>query len=361
MQRAYITYHIYKEDCFGSSRINTQKSWDAHPVFIHRRNYNTISQTNRFADVDSVELNVMSLIFLILKLKGKQTLVFHQQSMLPFLLLARIVALLFRKNKIIFVYDIHDLHEYRKERKIWRRIRYSFLRHYSLRVLEYFCFRDNSIRKITVSEGLANEVAKQYGVSLPPVVMSCSPPQKRSFDSINIENKKTLVYFGIIEHAPYELISQITEFGLELHLYGRDITTETVSALGDTDKLDCVKLFGEFFPNDLSFLSRYSFLILYKPHIKTVNYRIALPNKFFQALNAGLTLIISDNFVEIKNFSNCIPGAVIVLRSGQDLSCAIERACSMRDENYNQRVYDYLCELYEKSKKTYLQVTTFPG
>jgi hypothetical protein len=351
------TYHIYKEDCFCSSRINTQKSWDAHPVFIHKRNYNKISHINRFTDVDSLELNLMSLILLILKLKGKQTFVFHQQGMLPFLLLARIAALLFRKNKIIFVYDIHDLHEYRKEINAWRYIRYSLLRYFSLRVLEYFCFRDNSIKKMTVSEGMAREVAKQYGVSLPPVVMSCSLPQKRSFDSINIENKNALVYFGIIEHAPYELISQITELGLELHLYGRDITPDTVSALSGRDKLDCVKIFGDFFPNDLSFLSQYSFLILYKPDIKTVNYRIALPNKYFQALNAGLTLIISDNFAEIKNLSDCIPGAVIVLRSKQDLSCAIERACSMRHEDYNQRVYDYLCELYEKSKKTYLQVT----
>jgi len=358
MQSSHITYHIYKADCFGSSRINIQKSWDAHPVFIHKRPRNTISHTNGFIDVDSFELNAMSLIFLILKLKGKQTLVFHAQSALPCLLLARIVALLFRKNKIVFVYDIHDLHEYRKERNVWRCIRYSFLRHYSLRVIEYICFRDNSIKKITVSEGLANEVAKQYGVSLPLVVMSCPPPEKKSFDSLTVENKKALVYFGAPERAPYELINQIKELGLELHLYGRDITSAAVSDLVGADKLDCVKFFGEYFPNDLSFLSQYSFLILYKPHLKTVNYKISLPNKLFQALNVGLTLIISDNFIEIKNLLDCIPGAVIVLRSEQDISCAIERACSMRDKDYKQRLYDYLCELHDKSKRTYMQVTS---
>jgi len=277
MQRAHVTYHILKADCFGSSRINTQKSWDAHPVFIHKRHSNSISHTNKFIDIDSFDRNVMSLIFLILKLKGKQTLVFHEQGMLPFLLLTRIIALLFRKNKIIFVYDMHDLHEYIKERNIWRCIRYSFLRYYSLIVLEYICFRDNSIKKIVVSEGMANEVAKLYDFSLPPqVVMSCSPLEKKPFDSLAVENKKALVYFGKAEHAPFELINQIKEIGFELHLYGRDIAPEAVSALVGADKLNCVRFLGEYFPNDLFFLSQYSFLILYKPHIKTVNYRIGL-------------------------------------------------------------------------------------
>jgi hypothetical protein len=358
MQRSNITYHIYIADCFGSSRINTQKSWDAHPVFIHKRRRNTLSHVGGINGVDSFELNVMFLIFLILKSKGKQTFVFHAQPSLPHLLLARFVALLFRKNKIVLVYDIHDLHEYRKERNIWRCIRYSFIRYYSLRVLEYICFRDKSIKKITVSEGMANEVAKQYDFSLPPhVVMSCSPPEKKPFDSLTVENKKALVYFGLKGHAPFELINQIKELGMELHLYGRDITPEAVSAIVGADKLNCVRFLGEYFPNDLFFLSQYSFLILYKPHIKTVNYRIALPNKLFQALNAGLTLIISDNFGEIKNIFDCIPGAVIVLRSGQDISCAIERACLIRDKDYGVLMYDYLCVLYEKSKQSYLQVT----
>jgi hypothetical protein len=359
------TFHVYKIDCFKASRLVLQGAWDSNPVFLHKTDLVGIIPAGTNGDnlIDSRRLGILLLFRLLLadQVENGRTFVFHAQATLPYLLLSRVVLFLLKRKETTLVYDMHDLHEKLPVKGIWRYIRYNFIRYYILGLLERYCFRDEYIRKITVSEGLSREVARIYRCDMPVVVRSIPQPERRKLmDNLEGREQKALVYFGAIAHAPLSLLDSIQKAGLELHLYGRDITREAVVERVGNRGLVCVDIFGEYLPENMDFLSNYACLLFYKPEDNSINYRYSLPNKVFQALNAGLSLVVSENFIEIKELFDGIPGAVIVLESGQDITQVIERASSMRNENNIQKLFDYLYKLHEQSKQSYLKVNAYP-
>jgi len=354
------TYHVYKADCFGTSRLYMQSKWDSQTVLIHRAQNDNRSSWGDEHPVASERLTAISLIRLMRKISERDTVVFHAQPALPYYLIARLATILLNKKKTVLVYDMHDLHEYEVHHGIINYIRYSIVRHYVLGIMEKVCFWDRRVKKMTVSEGLAREAANKYNCPLPQVVRNIPLVSSKDIsEPSSIENKRELMYFGSPDRMPVSLMRHLVKQGLELHLYGKDITSQSII---DNEwfaaNKDSIKLFGRYSPNELIFLEQYSFLILYRPEVNKLNYRYSLPNKLFQALNSGLSVLVSSNFSEMTDLFAGVPGAVEVVKDDEDLPAAIERASMKRDLNYRSRVQEFMSKLREESRHKYLEVTT---
>jgi hypothetical protein len=166
---------------------------------------------------------------------------------------------------------------------------------------------------------------------------------------------KPLLYFGTKNRAPLSLIPQIRTEGLELHLHGRDMNEDWLAASVDGSVGTCVRLFGGFDPEDMDFLSAYDVLVLYRPEVGTLNYRFALPNKAFQALWHGLSVIVSANFVELREAFGDIPGAVATLEGRDHLASTLHSVLQSRGEDYEHRIQEALWKIYTTSKRNYLE------
>ena len=106
-------------------------------------------------------------------------------------------------------------------------------------------------------------------------------------------------------------------------------------------------------PTNLDFLLDYSHLVLYCPADDASNLRIALPNKYFQAIAHGLRIIVSENFREIIEFSRPVPGLVKVLRDPSDLSKYIADSAHFRDPLYTEQINQFAKTVYRASMNQY--------
>jgi hypothetical protein len=98
----------------------------------------------------------------------------------------------------------------------------------------------------------------------------------------------------------------------------------------------------------------YQYLVLYHPTNKALNYRFSLPNKLFQAMSAGLSLIVSENFVELIATLEHIPGSVFVLKKGHCIQEAIDTLEANRSPSYCQIIQRLAQDLHKNSRKIYL-------
>lgn len=287
-------------------------------------------------------------------------MIFHAQPALPYLLLSRLAIVLFRKEDIQIVYDIHDLHEYERHPSVIKFIRYSLVRYFALRILERLCFLDRTVRKMTVSDGLAREMSKKYKCESPKVVRNIPSLHREAIsEQPPFDNKHELMYFGSPDRTPLRLMRYLEKQALEIHLYGKDIKLQNIiEDAGLMEDPSRIKIFGRYSPDEMNFLKRYSYLILYRPEVNTTNYRYSLPNKLFQALSAGLSVLVSPNFSEmIELFAN-VPGAMEVIENDQDLPAAIERASEKRDPSFRSRVLKFMHHLREEARRVYLETIT---
>lgn len=355
-------YHIYKADCFRASRVMLQVSWDGMSNFLHLGKVGEVK--TKFGCVDSKKLSFWNLIKSILPDRGGsdgKVLVFHAQSSLPYLIITRFVSLFLRRGKVSIVYDIHDLHEKSQHANWWDSIRQGLIRYQILKFLELIACKDGSIQKMTVSVGLSQVIAHEYKIPLPAVVRSAPHLSKLKAPHVELVDKESsLLFFGSPERAPIELLDNITVAGYELHLYGLGIDENELARRGVDPHSSKVRLFGPYLPDELGFLLNYNYLLLYSPSVKSLNFRYSLPNKLFQAMSAGLQLIVSDNFEEIIETLNEVPGAVEVLTSDKSIGEAVENLRRFRDGSYSEKIRAYSYSLHKGAELEYSRITSSP-
>lgn len=326
------TYHIYKTDCTKASRLLLQKSWDEECIFVHRGN-----------DEGSIWLSLKSILRLCMKSSINDNYVFHAQSSLPYLLIFIMAGLfMFRVRPVI--YDVHDLHE--KDGAGMK----ALIRYVILGIMERLVFKLPYVSVITVSKGLAELLQKRRGNKNIGVVMSVplGNTNQENLELDRIEYEDALLFFGTGERVPIEELNRIKNEGLNLHVYGRNMPKVL---LDSAKKNEFVKYFGAYNPIDMRFLEKYRYLLLVS-NIKSENFRISLPNKFFQSLRAGVRPIVTPNFEEMIKIFSSVPGVVIVWDGSTSL-----RQLLVDNGNYNEfinsKIQIFLDALYSESKNQY--------
>lgn len=284
-----------------------QNGWEKESIFIHVSKNDDYEKNKSFG--------FKSLADVIYKSKAGDVVVFHAQSALPYVVFAWFLKICLRK-KITFIYDIHDLHEWRSTDSIYSR---NAIRYLILGALEYIVFLVPSINKITVSNGLARLMSEKYNADAPIVVRNVS--SKSGDFANNCRLRDAVVFFGTKERAPVNIFEIIKNCGIQLHLYGRDMTPEWLSGIKSNN--DNIRLFGEYNPKEMEFLYKYKALILY-PEGRTLNYKYSLPNKLFQALDHGVSVIAHEFFEEILELFSEAGGAVKSVNEDNIASVLVE-------------------------------------
>lgn len=324
-------YHIYKTNCHKSSRIYMQTQWAKKNYYLHKdinKNKNNEETLNHYNHLR------------VLYNKNKKSLIYHAQSSLIYLIVA-IILNKTKKNKVI--YDMHDLLEYNmNEAKYYKKLRYMILS-----MLENIVINNSNVQTITVSNGLSNIVKKKYSANKPLVVKSVVKSQLLDLDNRH-RRINELIYFGQYSHAPIEIIDKCDELGICIDLFGRDITNEKI--YNDLGKIpDNISIYGEYQPDELKFLKNYKYLLLYNNKNK-INYKYSQPNKVFQSLSFGMSILISPNFREIYDTFKSLDGAVAVIENIDDIPYIINAVDKERGHDYNIRAMEFLEALYKENK-----------
>ncbi|MBY5954874.1 hypothetical protein [Marinobacter nauticus] len=332
-----------------------QSRWDFCSIFMHE-----ISKKScrGIGSVSEIQLSVKNLLkALISSRKDNKTFVFHAQSSLPFLFTCRIFLFFFRLSNVNLVYDVHDFHERKKDGGFFRQLRYYWFRYEILRCLERFAVRSPKVSVITVSGGLAKMISESYGCPIPKVVMSAhGMPIETCKVAEHSTREFEAVYFGIAEHAPpIDVVQELICNGISLHIYGRGMSEGFYPV--EEKYAHLISYLGEYDPADLSFLMKYRYLILYKPEVLSVNYKVALPNKMFQGMAAGLFFVISPNFEEMKNVLSVVPGSTYVLSNKKEIVGAIQRFEELKYVDYVESLVRCLSYLVSEARSNYLSVT----
>lgn len=334
-----------------------EESWEHESVFVHLAN-NSVSQHCR-RDIRSINLGLFSLARMIIEIRSKRqsAIVFHSQSSLPYLLAIRYLFLWSFRYKPRLIYDMHDLLEKSPNRLgLCKYIRYELLRRLVLQSIERIVVRNNVIKTLTVSDGLADTVASRYKSKRPRVVRSATVVQHHTSSSTQREfSDNCLVYFGTKKRLPIKLIEKIASENLELHLYGRDICPDDMAKNLSQKAFRALKFFGEYYPSQLEFLDAYKYLILYSPDKLTLNYKYSLPNKLYQALSAGLSLVVSENFIELISTMSDIPGSIYVLKDHDSIQEALISLKAAKPINYHELVRKRIRDIQEQARAAYLE------
>lgn len=346
------TIHVYKADCFESSRVMLQSQWDKSTVLFHRPKTKSKSSLN---DLSSHHLSHFALAkALVRQPKGEAVaVVAHAQSSLPYLVTCLLIKKLGWVNQPKLIYDMHDLLEQKEHKSLWRWLRHSIIRYLIFYKIEKAVFHDPEITKTCVSKGLAAKIAQVY--SAPPAQIVRSAPPPNDFSSTTNRKQNTLVYFGTINHFPFSVLKLIDKEDIKLEVYGRGITYEALEAAGAGDQLKNVEIFGKYHPSDMNFLSQYRYLLLYAPNKLTLNYRYSQPNKLFQAINHGLSLIVSENFKEIIEILAPVPGSVGVLSERQSIRSVIQSIELQKSDSFERDLRCYSGRLRSEAQKAYLK------
>lgn len=327
------TYHVAKFDCFKSSRLNMQSKWDQKSVFVH---VSTSDQENAY------RLSVRQIAQLAKEAHMADRFVFHAQSSLPYLIISVLLGLVKRKQA---VYDIHDLNVIPKE------LSYMKVRALTMYLLEYFTLKVFKISSITVSKGLAILMARRYKVTRPKVVRNISVDLPERV-SAKITTEKKMVYFGTFDRLPNEFFDQLKREKLSIDIFGRFNNASPTPSMQNAIESGMVNYQGEYNPKAMDFLKDYSHLY-YNIVPPDANYQFAGPNKFFQALTYGLTLLIPKGYRELTYLLDGIPGAFKVLEGNISELLASD---FKQGEDYFSRVKTLLNLMKHDSKKNYLSV-----
>ena len=315
-----------------------QADWDKKSVFIHK------CSTSGEKKIPEKELSFIAIKNLI-SLKTPTALVFHAQSSLPYLIFFKLLNKIYKKNNFNVVYDIHDLHE-DSDKSLRGKIRYWILRFFEKRV-----FLDENIKKITVSQGLSEELSNCYTpMSKPLVVYNVA---RTNLSNVPNTRTKDLVFFGSKERVPFELFETLKEENLKLDIFGKGITKEWLEEESKISKLDFINVFGEYDPKNMQFLLDYKYLILYYPKGNSKNFIYSMPNKYFQALDSGLKVVLSSNFEEMITFSKRINNFYIELKSASDLKRLLNSSSDMSENEARSMLEETLFA----SKQNYLLAT----
>ncbi len=196
------------------------------------------------------------------------------------------------------VYDIRDL--YSAE---WEGARPSRVRRRAI-AQEADAVRGADVR-LTVCNGLARLVAERYGLPPPHVIRSCRDPVPRDVQGADLRSRlgldaatPLLVHTGHSERgrALDELVSIARALpDVHLALVGQQEGAAAVeAAAADTRVADRVHVLPALPAPEVSAFIRTADAAVIYLHPVSLNMRYALPNKFFEAIAAGLPLAISD-------------------------------------------------------------------
>lgn len=353
--------HVYKTDCFQASRVLLQTSWVAvDTIFLHRCLREGEVEVGEGRRVTSKRLGFSALARLAFELRGQDVRwVFHAQSSLFYLYALFLFSFFDRGIASLIAYDIHDLNE-RPAAGGASSIR-SFVRYWILAAAEWGVARMKRVRTVTVSNGLARVFSGRTGGRVPVVVRSAPLPTLAETELRGaLRFEKALLFFGTPQRVPFELVSSIAKAGYELHLYGRGIDSRLVDLSLPESLRSSVKLFGPYRPTDLDFIGKYKFVVLYKPDIVLDNFRYSLPNKFFQGLAYGTGFVVSENFEEVREIIEEIPGLGVVVRRGEESRLGELLQAGERGELFYSRVHSLAQDLSVRARRAYEEVIELP-
>lgn len=223
--------------------------------------------------------------------------------------------LLSKKDKAVMIYDAHEYfsdyipsnNQFLKELKprISNKLKLFFER----------CFISKCKAIITVSEGIADLLKSGYKLASRPLVLRNTisyervPYSKKKLqDIIAIGNDKRLIIFhGTISEDReikriINILPMLGDLNVMLVLMGKIDKNYKINLISLSDKLGVRNriMFCEVKYNEvLEYLSCANIEVyLVKP--KTLSYKYSMPNKLFEAMAAGLPIVIDKEFVEMR-------------------------------------------------------------
>lgn len=294
---------------------------------------------------------------------GGNTFVAHEQGSLVYLLFSIVCSMFYRK-KNNFAYDIHDI-------MYFPNIKYVdvfvFLKKSINLILERIVFALPFIKLMSVTEGLSEYYYRRYG-KRPAVVRNVSVPitfpRVRKFPSKLAAVK--FVYFGFPTIFPFHLLDSIRLLGIVINYYGpalesmkkNDIFCQgygSAYAMYERNK-DLIIQHGEFNQDDLSFLVEYDMLVI-SDNERSSNIKWSLPNKIFQALAHGMSVLAIGDFEEARNFFSPL-NTMIYFNSNRivEFEYMVELLISLRTSLHEDDCRNYFSNMYAGSRKTYNEI-----
>jgi glycosyltransferase involved in cell wall biosynthesis len=163
-----------------------------------------------------------------------------------------------------------------------------------------------SDRVVTVNRGYAEVMARRWDITLPAIVMNCSPrtdprrPRPRRFHAaLDLEPGSPVVLYqgGFSPHRGIEqLIDAIEQVPLaSLVLLGYGPLAERITKRGAEPRFGGrVHVMPAVRPADLLEWVASADIVAMPIEASTLNHRLTTPNKLFEALAAGVPIIASD-------------------------------------------------------------------
>ena len=242
-----------------------------------------------------LEFNARLLFFLLFR-RMNAICAIDLDTISPCLIISRI-------KKIPRIYDAHELFTGLKEvvtrpavEKIWKRI------------------EKNAVPKFkwgyTVSESIAQEFNRRYGVNYETIR---NMPVLVPLDNVTSIEKFILYQGAVNEARGFEyLIPAMKMVDYKLVICGDGNFMDQLRALiAKNNVTDRIELKGMLLPDDLWKISQRATIGVAFPENTGINQYLALPNKFFDYLHAGLPQI-NVNFPEYRKLNDEYHVAVLV-------------------------------------------------
>ena len=208
-----------------------------------------------------------------------------------------------RWKKIPRIYDAHELFTGLKEvatrpvvLKIWSRTERKTVPKYKL--------------GYTVSEGIAEEFNRRYGVNYQTIR---NVPVIRPLQN-NVITEKNIIYQGAINEARgfEQLIPAMQWINCHLIICGDgNFMPQLKKLIADYKVEDKIELTGMLSPDELWHYSQKAYLAVAVPENEGLNQFLALPNKFFDYINAGLPQV-TVNYPEYQKLNKQFEVAVLL-------------------------------------------------
>jgi glycosyltransferase involved in cell wall biosynthesis len=208
-----------------------------------------------------------------------------------------------RLKKIPRIYDAHELFTEMKEvitrpsiQKIWTRI--------ERKTVPQFKYG------YTVSEGIAEEFFRRYNVNYQtilnlPVLQPLTPKEN---------NEKIILYQGAVNEARglEYLIPAMQWINSRLVICGDgNFMKELKKIIADYQLEEKVELAGMLIPDQLQQIAQKAYIAVAVPEKKGLNQYLALPNKFFDYIHAGLPQV-TVNYPEYQKINCQFEVAVLI-------------------------------------------------
>lgn len=208
-----------------------------------------------------------------------------------------------RWKKIPRVYDAHELFTGLKEvverplvHKVWTKVEKRIVPKYP--------------NGYTVAQGIADEFNRRYGVNyltirnIPALVPLKAKPK----------NNKYLLYQGAVnEGRGFEyLIPAMQWVNSKLIICGDgNFMPQLKKLIADFNVEEKIELKGMMKPEELAVFSQFAYIGIATPENKGLNQYLALPNKFFDYIHAGLPQI-NVNYPEYKKLNDQFDVAILL-------------------------------------------------